>query len=662
MNSIRHTCLFFLGITSLFTLTGLAQPISLEVNTKNIKAKIPETLFGIFYEDINFAADGGLYAELVKNRSFEFYLPKTGWDEPGVNAYGFNPESGSSSLLKYGTDTGNQTYLRVHVSNSDGYALINEGFRGMGIKGDADYRLSILASQGNGNVTALIATLIDDDGAELGSVKIPISGELWTTYEQVITAKRTNLTARLKLTFEGDGDINLDMVSLFPTDTWKGRKNGLRKDLVTLLDEMNPGFLRFPGGCIVEGRILAERYQWKKTVGPPADRTAQINRWNTEFKHRPTPDYFQSFGLGFFEYFQLSEDLGAEPLPILGCGMACQFNTGELVPLDQLDPYIQDALDLIEFANGAVTTPWGRVRMEMGHPEPFNMKYIGIGNEQWGPEYVERLELFTRALREKYPEIQLVGSSGPFASGDFFEYGWDKMRELGVDLVDEHYYMSADWFLNNAGRYDDYPRSGPKVFAGEFAAQSINTTNPENRNNWETALSEAAFITGLERNSDLVVMTSYAPLLAHADAWQWKPDLIWFNNLEAYGTANYQVQKLFGSNSGTDLLEITSDQKPLTGQQGIYASAALDASTRELILKFVNTQTTTQEIQVDFTGDSIKRTAQLTVLRSDDLDAVNSFETPFTVAPKQETIRTQPNKLKMNLSPASVTVVRAPIN
>jgi len=662
MNSIRHTCLFFLGITSLFTLTGLAQPISLEVNTKNIKAKIPETLFGIFYEDINFAADGGLYAELVKNRSFEFYLPKTGWDEPGVNAYGFNPESGSSSLLKYGTDTGNQTYLRVHVSNSDGYALINEGFRGMGIKGDADYRFSILASQGNGNVTALIATLIDDDGAELGSVKIPISGELWTTYEQVITAKRTNLTARLKLTFEGDGDINLDMVSLFPTDTWKGRKNGLRKDLVTLLDEMNPGFLRFPGGCIVEGRILAERYQWKKTVGPPADRTAQINRWNTEFKHRPTPDYFQSFGLGFFEYFQLSEDLGAEPLPILGCGMACQFNTGELVPLDQLDPYIEDALDLIEFANGAVTTPWGRVRMEMGHPEPFNMKYIGIGNEQWGPEYVERLELFTRALREKYPEIQLVGSSGPFASGDFFEYGWDKMRELGVDLVDEHYYMSADWFLNNAGRYDDYPRSGPKVFAGEFAAQSINTTNPENRNNWETALSEAAFITGLERNSDLVVMTSYAPLLAHADAWQWKPDLIWFNNLEAYGTANYQVQKLFGSNSGTDLLEITSDQKPLTGQQGIYASAALDASTRELILKFVNTQTTTQEIQVDFTGDSIKRTAQLTVLRSDDLDAVNSFETPFTVAPKQETIRTQPNKLKMNLSPASVTVVRAPIN
>ena len=603
-----------------------------------------------------------MYAELVKNRSFEFYLPKTGWDEPGVNAYGFNPESGSSSLLKYGTDTGNQTYLRVHVSNSDGYALINEGFRGMGIKGDADYRFSILASQGNGNVTALIATLIDDDGAELGSVKIPISGELWTTYEQVITAKRTNLTARLKLTFEGDGDINLDMVSLFPTDTWKGRKNGLRKDLVTLLDEMNPGFLRFPGGCIVEGRILAERYQWKKTVGPPADRTAQINRWNTEFKHRPTPDYFQSFGLGFFEYFQLSEDLGAEPLPILGCGMACQFNTGELVPLDQLDPYIQDALDLIEFANGAVTTPWGRVRMEMGHPEPFNMKYIGIGNEQWGPEYVERLELFTRALREKYPEIQLVGSSGPCASGDFFEYGWDKMRELGVDLVDEHYYMSADWFLNNAGRYDDYPRSGPKVFAGEFAAQSINTTNPENRNNWETALSEAAFITGLERNSDLVVMTSYAPLLAHADAWQWKPDLIWFNNLEAYGTANYQVQKLFGSNSGTDLLEITSDQKPLTGQQGIYASAALDASTRELILKFVNTQTTTQEIQVDFTGDSIKRTAQLTVLRSDDLDAVNSFETPFTVAPKQETIRTQPNKLKMNLSPASVTVVRAPIN
>lgn len=661
MKLIQKHCLGILGITSLFSTIITAQPITLEVNTTQIKAEIPETLFGIFYEDINFAADGGLYAELVKNRSFEFYLPKTGWDEPGVNAYGFNPDSGSSSLLKYGTESGNQTYLQVHVQNENGYALINEGFRGMGITEGAVYRFSVLAGLANGTVTAITATLIDEDGNSLGDVKIPISGPDWNLYEGSITGLKTNAKARLKLTFDGKGDVNIDMVSLFPTDTWKGRKNGLRKDLVTLLYDMNPGFLRFPGGCIVEGRTLAGRYQWKKTVGPPAERTAQINRWNTEFRHRPTPDYFQSFGLGFFEYFQLAEDLGATPLPILGCGMACQFNTGELVPLDQMDPYIQDALDLIEFANGDVSTPWGKVREDMGHPEPFNMKFIGIGNEQWGPDYVARLELFTSALREKHPEIQLVGSSGPFASGDFFDYGWEKMRELGVDLVDEHYYMSADWFLKNADRYDNYPRSGPKVFAGEFAAQSISTTNPENRNNWETALSEAAFITGLERNSDLVVMTSYAPLLAHEEAWQWKPDLIWFNNLESYGTANYEVQKLFGNHTGTHLLEIHSQNKPLTGQEGLYASSALDANSDELIVKLVNTNTQALDVNIAVSGGKLSKKATAILLQSDDRDAINSFETPSVIAPKTQNLNLSGNKIQTTLLPSSVTVIRTPV-
>ncbi len=636
-----------------------AQEMVLQVDASRVRSEVQPTMFGIFFEDINFAADGGLYAELVKNRSFEFTLPKTGWSEPNSNPYGFNRESGSSSVLKYGTEDGNHTYLRVQVQQPDGYELLNEGFRGMGISQGARYRLSLRAALGEGGVQAIVLNLVDSTGTSLGGTRVALDSDTWKEYQALITASQSEPKARLKITFEGAGSVDLDMISLFPEDTWKGRPNGLRKDLVQLLYELKPGFLRFPGGCIVEGRTLARRYQWKKTVGPVADRTALINRWNTEFAHRPAPDYYQSFGLGFFEYFQLAEDLGAAPLPILGCGMACQFNTAELVPLDQLDPYIQDALDLIEFANGGAETPWGRVRAEMGHPEPFGMKYLGIGNEQWGPEYAERLALFTQALRETHPEIELVGSSGPFASGDFFEYGWEKMKELGVDLVDEHYYMSPDWFRENAGRYDSYDRNGPKVFAGEYAAQSVRTTSPANKNNWECALAEAAFITGLERNADLVTMTSYAPLMAHAEGWQWTPDLIWFNNLESYGTANYYVQKLFANNNGTHLLEITSGGKPLTGQQGLYASAELDRKAGQLVVKLVNTETRARDLKLEVAGGKLGRKARLSILRGEASDAENSFEAPMAVSPVEETMNLGRSEIRLSLSPGSLTVLRA---
>jgi len=639
----------------------LGQEAVLRVNAGEVRAEVQPTMFGIFFEDINFAADGGLYAELVKNRSFEFTLPKTGWSEPHSNPYTFNRNSGSSSVLKYGTSEGNQTYLRVQIQNDSGYALINEGFRGMGIREGEQYRVSLRAARGKGQVSAVVATLIDPDGKSLGGARIPLDSNDWKSYETTLTASGTEAKAHLKLTFEGSGNLDLDLVSLFPTATWKGRPNGLRKDLVQLLYDLKPGFLRFPGGCIVEGRTLARRYQWKKTVGPVAERTALINRWNTEFAHRPAPDYFQSFGLGFFEYFQLAEDLGAAPLPILGCGMACQFNTGELVPLDQLDPYIQDALDLIEFANGTADTPWGRVRAEMGHPEPFGMKYLGIGNEQWGPEYAERLALFTKALRAAHPDIEIIGSSGPFASGDLFEYGWKQMKELGVDLVDEHYYMSAEWFRQNAGRYDSYDRNGPRVFAGEYAAQSVRTTSPENKNNWECALSEAAFITGLERNADLVVMTSYAPLMAHAEGWQWTPDLIWFDNLASYGTANYYVQKLFGNNSGTHLLDITAEGRPLTGQSGLYASAELDQKAGQLIVKLVNTEDRVRDLRLEVAGGKTGRKARLIVLRSDNPEAVNSFEAPMAVAPTEETMNLNGGEIRLSLASRSLTVLRADI-
>jgi len=328
---------------------------------------------------------------------------------------------------------------------------------------------------------------------------------------------------------------------------------------VQMLADMKPGFLRFPGGCIVEGSELSRRYQWKKTLGPIEDRKLLINRWNYEFKHRPTPDYFQSFGLGFFEFFQLCEDIGAEPLPILNCGMACQFNTGQLVPLDQLQPYIQDALDLIEFANGPATSEWGWKRAAMGHPAPFNLKMMGVGNEQWGGQYIERYAKFAKALKEQHPEVALVSAAGPSPADDRFQFLWPKLRELHADIVDEHCYANPVWFFSNSDRYDAYDRKGPKVFMGEYAAQSVAIVSTRNRNNLDCALAEAAYMTGLERNADVVRMASYAPLFANAEAWQWVPDLIWADSLQVYGTVNYYAQEMFMHNRGDVILPTAND-------------------------------------------------------------------------------------------------------
>tara|TARA_R110002049_G_scaffold309282_1_gene520031 strand:+ start:151 stop:1881 length:1731 start_codon:yes stop_codon:yes gene_type:complete len=530
-------------------------------------APIQPTMYGIFFEDINFAADGGLYAEMIKNRSFEFTVdPFIGWKQPNSDKHSYNKNSGIASIVKYADNDGNSNYCRVEVNNSTGYELINEGFRGMGIKENEVYNLYVSALNKRGNISKIIFQFIDTNGQVLGETSIATGSANWKDYTTQITATKTEAKAKLKITFEGTGEIDLDMISLFPIDTWKGREKGLRKDLVQLLDAMDPGFLRFPGGCIVEGRTLARRYQWKKTVGPVGNREVLVNRWNTEFSHRLTPDYYQSFGLGFFEYFQLSEDLGAEALPILSCGMACQFNTGELVPMEELDPYVQDAIDLIEFANGSVETPWGKVRSDMGHPELFNLKYIGVGNEQWGPAYIERYKVFADAIKAKYPDMIIVSGSGPFPEGDYFEYGMQELKKLDAKIIDEHYYKSPKWFRDNATRYDSYDRNGPKIFAGEYAAQSVAIASPNNKNNWECAFSEAAFMTGLERNAAVVNLTSYAPLMAHEEGWQWTPDMIWFNNLESYGTANYQVQKLYATHRGTDLIAIKNEGKDLQGK------------------------------------------------------------------------------------------------
>jgi alpha-N-arabinofuranosidase len=642
-------CFFVIG-----QFTGNAQVKSLIINTKTIIAPIQPTMWGLFFEDINFAADGGIYAELVKNRSFEFYKPLMGWKNIGE-------EYAGQLQIVNSQNENNPRFVQLHINDGKEFSLENEGFRGMGVVAGENYDFSILARQTNGNITLKIE-LLDSAGVAIGNSELKnFSGE-WKKYETKFSCSKTQAKASLRLTFSGKGIIEIDLVSLFPEHTWKNRKNGLRTDLVQKLADMKPGFLRFPGGCIVEGHELETRYQWKKTVGNVDERKLIVNRWNTEFSYRNAPDYFQSYGLGFYEYFLLCEDIGASPLPILNCGMACEFNSSELVPLDKLDPYIQDILDLIEFANGAPTTKWGKLRADMGHPTPFNLKMVGVGNEQWGTQYIDRLKIFLKVLREKHPEISFVGGSGPFSDGQDFDYLWSQMRELNVPLVDEHYYKSPEWFLKNASRYDNYDRKGPKVFAGEYAAHDKEGKDSESRNTWKSALAEAALMTGLERNADVVYMASYAPLFGNVNAWQWRPDLIWFDNLKSVGTPNYYVQKLFSTNKGTDLVSALVDGKPLAGQDSLYATACIDAATSELIVKMVNVAKKPNILNLQMDGkQAAGKELTLQIIANSNLGAYNKVGKREEVAPVERKQKITGKRIVVNLDACSLTVARIPI-
>ncbi|MBO0359950.1 alpha-L-arabinofuranosidase [Hymenobacter sp. BT186] len=655
-----------------------AAPGTITVQVNKPGAPIAKTMYGLFFEDINFAADGGLYPELVKNKSFETDEKLVGWK--GIN--------GAAALSTYTISSQqpisatNNHFLRLTATTASPDAgFTNEGFRGMGVKQDAEYTFSVYLRRGPGSVSGLNVTLEEpgrgNAGRTLGQAKITGLTNEWKKYTAVIKASGTAPRARLKLTMDGAGTLDIDVVSLFPKDTWQNRENGLRPDLVQLLKDMKPGFLRFPGGCIVEGRTLEERYQWKETIGDVASRKPLINRWNTEFKHKFTPDYYQSFGLGFFEYFQLSEDIGAEPLPILNVGMACQFNSAELAPITtasgpnagnaapgadlSLDTFIQDALDLVEFANGPTSSPWGAKRAAMGHPAPFNLKYIGVGNEQWGPQYLERYEPFAKALKAKYPDILIVSSAGPSPDGDNFVKASKRLGELKADFVDEHYYAKPDWFRNNVGRYDNYARTGPKIFAGEYAAQSVNTGSSENKNTWDCAISEAAFMTGLERNADVVRMASYAPLFAHVDAWQWTPDLIWFDNLKSYGTPNYYVQKMYATNAGTTMLPVQLPNNAKNGDANLFASAVADDKAGDIIVKLVNYSNDARPVKLNLAGaKKMGKTGKAIVLASNDLQAVNSLQEPMKLAPKEEQFKVSSATVSYTLAPNSFTVLRIP--
>ena len=602
----------------------------MDVNTKKAGAPIQNTMYGLFFEDINYAADGGLYGELVKNRSFEFPQHFMGWQTFGKVA-----------LLNDGPFERCPHYVRLsypgHTDRRTG--LVNEGFFGIGVKKGETYRFTVWARslKGTAQITVqLIDPSTMGERQEFAGAQIKVQNRKWARYEVQLKSPVTMNKAALRIYLNGRNAIDLEHVSLFPVHTFKNRENGMRRDLAQALADQHPGVLRFPGGCIVEGVDLATRYQWKNTIGPVENRPLNENRWEYTFPHRFYPDYFQSYGLGFFEFFQLSEDIGAEPLPVLNVGMSCQFqnrnNPKAHVPVDELKPYIDDCLDLIEFANGDTTTVWGRKRAEMGHPAPFNMKYLGVGNEQWDTLYYERLEPFVKAIRAKYPNIKLIGTSGPDSEGKMFELGWKAMKQQKVDLVDEHFYRPEAWFLSHGLRYESYDRKGPKVFAGEYACHG----KGKKWNHYETSLYEAAFMTDLERNADVVHMTAYAPLLAHVEGWQWRPDLIWFDNTRMFKSVSYYVQQMYSTHKGTHVLPLTMAGKPVAGQEGqngLFASAVTDKNTGEVIVKVINTSKQEQPVQLNLQGMKGAVQASTLTLSHSEMDDENTLDQPEKIVP-----------------------------
>lgn len=615
-------------------LGAYAQPHTFDVNTKKVGAAVQPTMYGIFFEDINYAADGGLYGELVKNRSFEFPDALMGW-----KAFGKFEVKNDGPFER----CPHYVVLNYSGHNDTATGLQNEGYFGIGIDKDEEYRFTVWAKTVSGDANVEVS-LVDestmDEHQEFATAELKVSGNEWKKYELILKSPKTVQKANLRLLLKGKNGVALEHVSLFPKHTFKDRENGMRRDLAQALYDLHPGVFRFPGGCIVEGSSLDQRYQWKNSIGPVENRPLNGNRWLSTFNYRLFPDYYQSYGLGFYEYFLLSEDIGAEPLPVLNVGMACQFQNpndpSAHVAVKDLQPYIQDCLDLIEFANGDVNTTWGKKRAEMGHPAPFNLKFLAVGNEQWDDLYYERLRPFVKAIKAKYPNIKLIGTSGPDSEGEMFEKGWKAMKELKADLVDEHFYRDEHWFLSHGLRYEGYDRKGPKVFAGEYACHG----KGKKWNHFETSLYEAAFMTDLERNADVVDMATYAPLFAHVDGWQWRPDMIWYDNTRMFKSVSYYVQQMYACNKGTNVLPLTMNGKSVAGQEGqdgLFASAVVDKKKGEIIVKVTNTSDKAQDVTLNLNGLKGSRSATATTLQSDNMDAENTLDNPNLICPVETT-------------------------
>ncbi|MBO5624701.1 MAG: alpha-N-arabinofuranosidase [Prevotella sp.] len=625
---------------------------------------ISDELIGIFFEDISSAADGGLYAELVQNGSFEYSpVERDGWG-PGTAWRLARPGHSLGNLeprMDNAIHPNNPTYMRLHIERVKeyydykgwkGFGLQNDGFDGFSVKAGAKYDFSAFFRNVKGGQKQVRVVLAEPQGwgkdpKLLAEATLEVADQSWKKYACVLTPSEESQKAVLQILVFNQGVMDVDMVSLMPEDTYKG--HGLRKDLAQALADLNPKFLRFPGGCVVHGGGdgFWNTYRWKTTVGPKEQRRALKNTWG----------YHQSMGLGYYEYFQLCEDIGMEPLPILPCGVSCQGTNGgwgmknqaqDVVPMSEMDEWVQDALDLIEWANGDATTKWGRVRAEAGHPKPFGLKYLGIGNEERiSPEFTERFKYMYEKVTKAHPEIIIVGTAGPGShpGNPDYENGWKLADELGMPIMDEHYYEPRDYFLKSR-QYDKYPRDRKtKVYLGEYAAKDKKLID---------ALAEGLYLLHVERNADVVVMTSYAPLFARKNATNWNPDLIYFDNERPYLTCSYYIQQMFGQSSGNyyygDCVKI-NDQTDLQEQ-----SVILNTKTRQLFVKLCNASADAKTASIDLSRfKGLKKVMKKTVLSGQPEDENNFEKQP--IAPKTETLKTK-KKMNLDLAPYSFVMLQ----
>ena len=609
---------------------------------------ISDKLIGIFFEDINYGADGGLYAELIQNRDFEYSLnDRQEWNS--TYAWTLKGEGTRMAVETAEPLHANNPHYVVLDTKTPGASLINSGFDGIVVRKGEKYDFSVFART-PGKSGKIRVSLQDGKGNELASEVVTVASRNWKKQTAVLIPQADADDAVLVLSPQKQGKYVLDMISLFPQHTFKGRKNGLRADLAQTLADLHPRFVRFPGGCVAHGNGIDNIYRWKNSIGPLETRKPMRNLWG----------YHQTMGLGYYEYFQFCEDIGAEPLPVLAAGVPCQNSAcipGKLlsggqqggIPMEEMDEYVQDILDLIAYANGdPKQNKWAKMRAEAGHPKPFNLKYIGIGNEDLITDvFEERFTMIYKAIKAQHPEITVIGTVGPFYEGTDYEEGWELATRLNVPMVDEHYYNTPGWFINNQDYYDRYDRSKSKVYLGEYAAHL-----PGRPNNIETALAEALYLTAVERNGDVVSMTSYAPLLAKEGHTQWNPDLIYFNNKEVKPTVGYYTQQLFGQNSGDTYIptERKVDNTRMDVQKRIASSVIRDSRTGDLIVKLVNLLPVSVKTAVEFPGLT-NSSAVLHVLSGKPSDQ--------HVRPQESTINVS-EKFDYEMPAYSLSVVRIP--
>ncbi|MCW1297036.1 MAG: carbohydrate binding domain-containing protein [Candidatus Parvarchaeota archaeon] len=629
----------------------------LNINVNEMGSQISPSLFGIFIEDINHAVTGGLYAELVKNSSFEYSNPMDGWT---INTHGTGIVTEVASDASISINKVNPNYLMIEIPKNGEWAeLSNSGYDGIPLERGESYNFSLYA-RAQKSTDTIHVSLVTSNGNICAEGEIESIGSTWEKYQITLTPDTTSDDGHLTLKFSSTGTYYLNMISLLPSKTF----HGMRLDLLNMLKALNPGFVRFPGGCFVNGNTLNNAFNWKDSIGPHIDRPTTMDFWG----------YDQSYGIGLYEYLLLCEYLGAQPVFVINPGISWQGSKDvQIVPLQDMRKWVQSALDLIEFADGPATSTWGSIRASLGHPKPFDLKYIEIGNENVGQDYYERFEMFQKAIEAKYPEIKLIFSVGPNHDGTQFDDAWRWAREHGVGVVDEHIYATPDWFLSNTDRYNSYNTNGPKVMIGEYAAQPWN-----GQNTLEAALSEAAFMTGLEKNSDEVIMASYAPLFNRVDYSQWVPDLIWFNGTQAYGTPSYYVQLLFSLYRGNFIIPSSMNDNDYVSDgnnyKKLYYVTSYDSQSKDIIIKIVNPWPENEECQINLNGKvSLTGSGEVITLTSNDpvtsnipfhgrINSINTFDNPTHVIPTYESISDVSTSINCTLEAYSLTILKIKVH